>query len=119
MKIEQGKTVVKLSMQELLDAVRLYVDKKEGYWIDELELEVGGYEMVKSEKFDREAVTEENGWICVPEGWDKTECPFTIPNKGKVLFKFKCGVIDETNLEYSHTWVQDGSDSNIVAYKLI
>lgn len=119
MQVIKSKTVVKLSMQELADAIRFYVDKTEGFWIDEFEIEVNGVDLISSIKSSAETVTEEDGWINVPEDWDKPACPFNIPSKGKVLFKFRCGEIDETNLEYDYTWVQDGKDYNIVAYKLI
>jgi len=50
MQVIKSKTVVKLSMQELADVIRFYVDKTEGFWIDEFGIEVNGVDLISSIK---------------------------------------------------------------------
>lgn len=122
MQVIKSKTVVKLSMQELEDAVRLYVDNKEGYWIDELELEVDRYEIVESEKVVsknyEEGPDESARWKFVPPGWNKKQAPEKLERDAKLNLVFRTGRRvydrDAAHLDFSQT----GDSHDIIWYQL-
>ena len=122
MQVIKNKTVVKLSMQELEDAVRLYVDKKEGYWIDELELEVDGYEIVESEKVvskNLEDTNESDGWKFVPLGWDKEQAPEELEPNAEVNLVFRSGRKDYDRDAADLDFTQSGHPFDIIRYQLV
>lgn len=118
MQVIKSKAVVKLSMQELEDAVRLYVDKNEGYWIDELEIELDGYEIVKSEQF----VSEDNQvWIEVPKDWKEPRCPITsLPGSACIEAMYRNGSKEIGTVEsWRDFWIQDNVAYDIIKFRIV
>lgn len=125
MQVIKSKTVVKLSMQELEDAVRRYVDSKEGLWVDEMEIELDG-EVLKAKDFfvevneDYETGSDDTyGWKFVPPGWDKEEPPEELEPNTKVNVVFRDLSTDYNRNTAYLDFSQSGHPFDIIRYQLI
>lgn len=123
MQVIKSKTVVKLSKQELEDAVRLYVDKEKGFWIDEFDIELDGYKILKSEqvvnKDGKEDSEELSGWKLVPPQWDKKQPPEDLEPGTKVNIVFKNSSKDYNRVATDLDFSQKASDNDIVWYRIV
>lgn len=130
MQVIKSKTVVKLSRQELEYAVRLYVDKEKGFWIDELDIEVDGLccfkslETTSQDKTDKTENTastksEEYFWYSVPEDWENKYCPdSSVADDSKIEVIFRNGKSSTVPLS-RQCWVQEKDPYDIVKYRVI
>lgn len=125
MQVVQGKSVVKLTKQELLDAVWLLVKTKQGVGLDEFDIEVDGVvlftEKTVNPLCNSYNTQDENGWFTVPGDWKHTHCPnpsIHLNSTIEVIYRNGKTDIDRTSM-WSRPWPQEGHEWDIVKYRVI
>lgn len=105
------QTKVKISVSEikkiLAEKFCLYHD---------FEVEIVGDSVVESETVEQD----NEGWIFVPENWNKPFCPTKFEEHCLLDVEFKQGYqcCNVLALEYWNAWMQEGSSWDIVKYRV-
>lgn len=125
MQVVQVKSVVKLTKQELLDAVWLLVKTEQAVDLAKFDIEVDGVllftEQTVNSLSNGHNTQDENGWFSVPVDWEHTHCPnLSIPHNSTIEVILRNGNSELGKVyNWKYCWDQKNHNFDIVKYRVV
>lgn len=125
MQVVQVKSVVKLTKQELLDAVWLLVKTEQAVELTEFDIEVDGVllftEQTVNSLSNGHNTQDENGWFSVPVDWEHEHCPNLSIRPNSTIEVIHRNSESGLGKVYTWTcyWAQVNHDLDIIKYRVI